>query len=88
MLTRKEIQDVAGDVLKQHGLMLLRQLEIGGKKMEDGGYGAGTMIALMEIFAERIAGEQDEAAKTIDARMGIGWTRRLAESLVPPNTRI
>lgn len=86
MLTRTQIQDIAGEVLKEHGLMLLRQLEIGGKKMEDCVYEAGNLVALMELFAERVAGEQDEATKIIDARMGAGWTRRLAESLVPPNS--
>lgn len=85
MLTRKEIQGIAGDVLKEHGLLLLKQMEIGGKQMDGGGFGGGNLIALMEIFAERIGGERDEAAKVIDAHMGIGWTRNLAESLMPPN---
>jgi len=45
-------------------------------------FGAGNLIALLEIYAAALDGaESPDIVGIIDKRMGAGWTRTLAEAL-------
>ena len=49
---------------------------------DDGtGYSGGNLVALLQVFAAELDKERDDLVRIIDARMGDGWTRQLAESL-------
>lgn len=52
-------------------------------ELNKGGLWSGTnLVALLEVFAERLyAAGDDNPVNIIDARMGAGWTRKLATEL-------
>lgn len=71
-----QITEIAEQTLKEFGIPLILELSKGKN------YDGGNLLALMEIFAEKL-----EAAKipgvvdVMDGKMGIGWTRKLAEAV-------
>lgn len=78
MLTKESIRRITTEVLTQHGLALCDYLN----KSET--HHAGQLAAILAIFAEKIEAESSDVVAVIDARMGIGWTRELAEALQLP----
>lgn len=80
MLTRNRIVKVIESVLSNEGRAIVSAL----KDREDAA-GPGNLVAVMEIFAERLEAEkQPSTVDVIDSRLGPGWCRRLAEALTTP----
>jgi hypothetical protein len=76
MLTKEQIQKLASDTLKEHGLLLCDYLN------KSGHYSAGQLVAILEIFAEKIeSARSTEIVAVIDGAMGSGWTRSLAKAI-------
>lgn len=76
MLTKQQISDAASDTLKEHGIGLVNELRKG--ELYDG----RNLVALMELFAQKLdAADSPDIVAVIDARMGGGWARGLAEAL-------
>ena len=76
MLTQDQISNVARDTLRDHGMHLVKELDKGEQ------WGGSNLVALLEVFADRLYAAGDEnPIGVIDARLGAGWTRKLAEAL-------
>lgn len=76
MLTREQIQKLAAETVNQEGRPLAMALQKGAM------YDGGNLAALLEVFACKLdAVESPEIVGVIDARLGDGWTRRLAEAV-------
>lgn len=76
VLTREQIRHAAGETIKEHGMLLVHELNKGDN------FGAGNLVALLELFADRLAAlGDDNPASVLDARLGLGWTRALALAL-------
>jgi hypothetical protein len=82
MLTKKEIQELAAKTIQHEGILIAHALNAYCDSMDGNSVSAANLVPLLEIFAERLeAAKAKDTTAIIDARMGIGWTRSLAEAL-------
>lgn len=82
MLTKKQIQDIASETLMKHGVPICEALNRDNAARDGYGFSGANLVALMEIFAEKLdAAKSQDIVAVIDARMGGGWTRSLAQAL-------
>ncbi len=80
MLTKEQIRKTAKDVITEHGMMIVHELQKGDN------YDGSNLAALLELFGDRLSAiESNGIIDAIDGRMGAGWARELAEALVSPN---
>lgn len=76
MLTTEQIQQLAAETVNKEGLLLAMELNRGDN------YDGGNLVALLEVFANKLdAARSPGIVGVIDAKLGDGWTRRLAQSL-------
>lgn len=76
VLTREQIQELAAETVRNEGILLARELQKGDN------YDGGNLVALLEVFANKLdAAKSPEIVGVIDAKLGDGWTRKLAQNL-------
>ena len=78
MLSKTQIQELARSTLREHGIGMVKELKRGKN------YDGENMVALLEIFAEKMESANEKTypiIEIIDNKMGLGWTRSLAEAL-------
>lgn len=81
MTTRELARSVAVKLLQEHGHQIQQVLR-DHAAIHEGATGIPNLVALMEMYAERLDTVRGgESVEIIDARMGSGWTRRLADAL-------
>ena len=79
MLPRSQIQKIASEVIREHGTGICNVLNEDSKRRDGSGFSGGNIMALMEIFAEKLdvanpaakAAERARFEKWLDETMGL-----------------
>lgn len=75
------VRAVAVAVLQEHGHQIVRVLREHADQHETAAR-PENLIVLMELFASKLdAVREDDIVKRIDAALGDGWARKLADAL-------